>query len=49
MCDVLATAGMAPLPPDWPLDDLVLAMTDCAGTALALAVLRGEQPLPGLR
>lgn len=49
MCDVLAAAGMAPLPRDWPLDDLVLAMTDGAGTALAVAVLRGEQPLPGLR
>jgi hypothetical protein len=46
---VLAAAGMAPLPRDWPLDDLILAMTGGAGTALALAVLRGEQPIPGLR
>lgn len=49
VCDLLTAAGMAPLPGDWPLDDLVPAMTNGASTELAPAVLRGEQPMPGLR
>jgi hypothetical protein len=48
MRDVLAAAGITPLPRDWPLEDLVLGTADGAGAALALAVPRGEQPMPRL-
>jgi hypothetical protein len=47
--DVLAAAGITPLPRDWPLEPLVLGTVDGAGTALALAVLSGRQPMPRLR
>jgi hypothetical protein len=48
MRDVLAPAGIAPLPRDWPLEDLVLGTADGVGAALALAVPRGAQPMPRL-
>jgi hypothetical protein len=43
--DTLVAGGIAPLTQDPPPEDLVLATTDGAGSALALAVFRGEQPM----
>ena len=46
MRDVLSVAGIPPLPRDWPLAAVVLNAPDGQGTALALAVLRRDRPMP---
>jgi 3'-phosphoadenosine 5'-phosphosulfate sulfotransferase (PAPS reductase)/FAD synthetase len=48
MRDVLAAAGIAPLPRGWPLEAILRAAPDGRGTELALAVLRGQRPMPAL-
>jgi len=46
MRDILTAAEIPPLPRNWPLEAIVRNTPDGHGTALALAVLRREQPMP---
>jgi len=46
MREILTAADIPPLPRGWPLEALTLNAPDGQGTALALAVLCGERPMP---